>query len=164
MFGFLVLSIILSLLWCALQNSVTPQNLVVGFILGAILTLALRETVRWSLKVQDVFNIKKAYNLVNYLLHLGLEIVVANVNVTRIVLNPKSKIRPGIVEVPLDVEGDLPVTAFANSITLTPGTITVVVSKDQDALYVHTLDIEKPQQTKDEMKDSLEKYILRLSE
>jgi multicomponent Na+:H+ antiporter subunit E len=164
MFGFLVLSIILSVLWCILQNSVTPQNLVVGFVLGAILTLALRETVRWRLKARDVFSIKKAYNLVNYLLHLGLEIVAANINVTGLILNPKSKIRPGILEVPLDVEGDVSVTAFANSITLTPGTITMVVSGDQKALYVHTLDIEEPQQSKNEMKDCLEKYILRLSE
>ena len=88
----------------------------------------------------------------------------ANINVTKIVLNPKAKIRPGIVEVPVDVKGDLPVTAFANSITLTPGTITMVVSEDQKKFYVHTLDIEKAQDTKDEMKDCLEKYILKVSE
>jgi multicomponent Na+:H+ antiporter subunit E len=164
MMGFLLLSAILMIVWCLLQNSLTPQNLVVGFVLGIIIALVLRGTVKWELRPGDVFSPKRIFNLANYLLHLAMEIVVSNINVTKHILSPRLKIRPGIVEVPLDVEGDVPITTFANSITLTPGTISMVVSKDEKALYVHTLDIETPKESKREMKDSLEKYIKRVSD
>ena len=164
MLGFVLLSVMLSILWCMLHNEFTPQNLVVGFFLGLILSLALKGTIRWELKSKDVFNIKKIYNLVNYLLHLIMEIIVANFNVTKIILNPKAKITPGIVAVPTEAQGDLHVTTFANSITLTPGTISMIVSKDQSTIYVHILDVENVKQAKAEMKDTLEKYISRLAE
>ena len=164
MLGFTIVSAIMAILWCALQNSVTVQNLVVGFVLGAIIALALGERGRWQVEARDVFNLKKIYNLANYLVHLGKEIILSNIKVTKLILAPKLEIRPGIVALPADVQGDIPVTLLGNSITLTPGTITLLISEDQNVLYVHALDIEDPEQTKAEIKESLEKYILRLED
>ena len=68
------------------------------------------------------------------------ELVTANVDVARRVLAPSLPIDPDVVEVPLRVESDLAVTTIANSITLTPGTLTMDYDRERNALYVHSID------------------------
>ena len=65
------------------------------------------------------------------------EIVIANLQVATVILNPRSEIDPRMTRVHAAVWGALPVTTLANSITLTPGTLTVR-ERGQD-LYVHSL-------------------------
>ena len=72
------------------------------------------------------------------------------------------KIKPGIVKIKPGLKSDFATAMLANSITLTPGTWTLFVAADNKVLYIHTLDIEHPEQTKAEIKKSLEKYILRM--
>jgi multicomponent Na+:H+ antiporter subunit E len=74
-----------------------------------------------------------------YLLVFLRELVSANVEVAYRVLAPSMPIDPGVIEVPLRVESDIAVTTIANSITLTPGTLTMDYDPDRNALYVHTL-------------------------
>jgi multicomponent Na+:H+ antiporter subunit E len=50
------------------------------------------------------------------------------------------------------------ITLLANSITLTPGTLSVDVSDDQKTLYVHALDIEDPRKTEEQIRKTLEQY------
>ncbi|MGM0397905.1 MAG: monovalent cation/H+ antiporter subunit E [Halobacteriota archaeon] len=71
-----------------------------------------------------------------YVPYLLWEIAKANVAVAYIILHPKMPIDPGMRRFRAAVWGDLPVTTLANSITLTPGTLTVDV---RDSLYIHTL-------------------------
>ncbi|PSQ41423.1 cation transporter [Halobacteriales archaeon SW_12_71_31] len=78
------------------------------------------------------------YGVVYVVLFLK-ELVTANVEVAYRVLAPSMPIEPGVVEVPLRVESDLAVTTIANSITLTPGTLTMDYDPERNALYVHTL-------------------------
>jgi multicomponent Na+:H+ antiporter subunit E len=74
------------------------------------------------------------------------ELITANVDVARRVLSPSMPIDPAVVEVPLRVETDLAVTTIANSITLTPGTLTMDYDPDRNALYVHTLAATDPEE------------------
>lgn len=72
-----------------------------------------------------------------YLPYLLWEIIKANVAVSVVILRPSMPINPRLTRIRPAVWGSLPVTVLANSITLTPGTLTVRVSGDM--LYVHTL-------------------------
>ena len=72
-----------------------------------------------------------------YLPWLFKEIVVANVQVIRIVLDPRLPVAPVLLRFKTRLTSDLAVTTFANSITLTPGTVTVDV--EEGALVVHAL-------------------------
>ncbi|MFB6304756.1 MAG: Na+/H+ antiporter subunit E [Haloferacaceae archaeon] len=72
------------------------------------------------------------------------ELVTANVDVARRVLAPRMPIYPDVVEVPLRVRSDLAITTIANSITLTPGTLTMDYDSDANALYVHCIDGRDP--------------------
>jgi len=67
------------------------------------------------------------------------ELVTANVDVARRVLSPSMPIEPAVIEVPLRVETDLAITTIANSITLTPGTLTMDYDAERNALYVHAI-------------------------
>nr|WP_244605258.1 Na+/H+ antiporter subunit E [Halorussus halobius] len=79
-----------------------------------------------------------------YVLVFLREIVVANLDVAYRVLAPSSPIEPQVILVPLRVETELGVTTIANSITITPGTITLDHDPDQNALYVHVIDGRDP--------------------
>jgi multicomponent Na+:H+ antiporter subunit E len=65
----------------------------------------------------------------------------ANVDVAFRVIHPKRPIRPGIVKVKTSLRSDTALTFLANSITLTPGTLTVDVDKENGCLYVHWINV-----------------------
>ncbi len=70
------------------------------------------------------------FNLLTYFGWLMVEIAKSNWAVTKLILAPKMKLRQNMFEVPYVQKTDLGQTIFANSITLTPGTITVEVEPD----------------------------------
>jgi multicomponent Na+:H+ antiporter subunit E len=80
-----------------------------------------------------------------YLVLFVWELVTANVDVAYRVLHPGMPINPDVVEIPLRVETDLAVTTIANSITLTPGTLTMDYDAEGNTLYVHAISTEDPE-------------------
>jgi multicomponent Na+:H+ antiporter subunit E len=74
-----------------------------------------------------------------YLVLFLWELLTANVDVAYRVLHPSMPIDPDVIEVPLRVETDLAITTIANSITLTPGTLTMDYDEEHNSLYVHAL-------------------------
>ena len=66
-------------------------------------------------------------------------VIRANVDVVYRALHPAMPIKPGIVKIKTNLKTDSAITALANSITLTPGTITVTASSD-GAFRVHAID------------------------
>lgn len=75
--------------------------------------------------------------LIVYAAWLLVEIVRANLHVARVVLDPRLPVDPVVVRVAMPVTDDLVVTTYANSITLTPGTVTLDVEEGE--LIVHAL-------------------------
>jgi multicomponent Na+:H+ antiporter subunit E len=65
----------------------------------------------------------------------------ANVDVAYRVLHPRLPINPGIVKVKTKLKSDTALTFLANSVTLTPGTLSVDIDKDNSVLYVHWIDV-----------------------
>ena len=80
---------------------------------------------------------RNLFRLLAYLPWLLGELYKSGLEVSRLVLNPKTKIAPRIVKVRPSQRTSLGLMIYANSITLTPGTVTISVSKDQ--IEVHTL-------------------------
>lgn len=125
--------------WLALTGSLSLVNLLVGFfvsLLVAILAQALlREQIsstRMTLRTLGRFFI--------YLFKLIAEIIKANVDVAARVLDPRMPIHPGIIEYKSLLTEDVPQTMLANSITLTPGTLTVDIQGQ--TYYIHCLALE----------------------
>ena len=74
-----------------------------------------------------------------YLLVFVRELLTANLDVAYRVLAPSLPIRPDVIAVPLRVESDAAITTIANSITLTPGTLTMDHDAATNTLYVHAI-------------------------
>ncbi|MFH1039175.1 MAG: Na+/H+ antiporter subunit E [PVC group bacterium] len=72
-----------------------------------------------------------------YLPVLAWECLKANIDVAYRVAHPRLPIKPGIVKVKTVLKSNSGLTFLANSITLTPGTLTVDVDREQGVLYIH---------------------------
>lgn len=80
----------------------------------------------------------KTFRLVKYLPWLLWQIVVANFDLVYRTLHPGMKIEPHIIRFKTDLKTDKGIAILANSITLTPGTVTVVAGKDGEFI-VHAI-------------------------
>jgi len=96
-----------------------------------------------------------------YFLVFAKELVLANVEVAYRVLSPSMPIDPEMLEIPLRVESDMGVTTIANSITMTPGTLTMDYDEERNALYVHAIYCEDPADLVDPIR-SWEDYALQI--
>ncbi|WP_336136194.1 monovalent cation/H+ antiporter subunit E [Natronomonas amylolytica] len=102
-----------------------------GIVAGALHRISLSERPRVGRLL------KQSVRLVLYVPYLLYEIVVANIAITYIILHPKMPIEPRMTRVRAAVGDSVALTTLANSITLTPGTLTV--QSDGQDLYVHAL-------------------------
>ncbi|MCS7179967.1 MAG: Na+/H+ antiporter subunit E [bacterium] len=94
------------------------------------------------------FGFKRYLWAILYLPYWFWYCILANLDVAYRVLHPNLPIRPGIVKVKTNLKSKSGLTALANSITLTPGTMTVEIEPENGYLYIHwiyvkTDDIEK---------------------
>ncbi len=157
-------SILLGLAWCFVHGTISINNFIVGLILGPFVIRPFRELYDFDQKIsyKDIAGHIPA--LIRYLIVLAVEIMKANIMVAKIVLQPKIDIKPGIIEVPIRTQTDVGITAIANTITLTPGTLTIDVSDDKKVLYVHSIDATDPEGVASSIRDDLEKYVLEAFE
>ena len=121
------------LLWMLLTFNVNVYNIFIGLGTALIVTLLFGN--------RFVSDWKKFYNPVRYIwgiIYLVVfiwECIKANFDVAYRVLSPKMPIKPGIVKIKSDLKTDIAKVFLANSITMTPGTITVDVIDDN--FYIH---------------------------
>jgi multicomponent Na+:H+ antiporter subunit E len=111
------------------------QRSLLGLTIGVLAAAAVAALNRDQTLVVDA--VRSAPGLLAYLPWLFREIVRANLEVVRLVLDPRLPIDPVVVRLPTRLPGELALTALANSITLTPGTVTLDVEGTD--LIVHAL-------------------------
>ncbi len=111
------------------------QELILGAIVSLVLTFIIAKYVNYEI------NIKLPLRLLQFIfVYLPVfiwQLVLANIDVAKRVLSPKIPLNPGIVKVPTELKGDFAKLTLANSITLTPGTLSIDV--DGENIYVHTV-------------------------
>ncbi|UGV41004.1 Na+/H+ antiporter subunit E [Methanococcoides orientis] len=161
---YFIYSVALGLVWCFVHGTISATNFLVGLILGPIVIYPFRELYDFTRKKSYANTIMKIPKQLKFLAVLLIEIIKANIIVAKIVLSPKLDIKPGIVAVPIRTETDIGITAIANTITLTPGTLTIDVSDDRKVLYVHAIDASDPEGLRESIRDDLEKYVLEAFE
>ena len=104
----------------------------------------------------------KAYYALRLILWFAWELLLANVVVARTVLQPRLRIRPGILAYRTDLRTEMAVAWLANLITLTPGTLTLAVSEDNRILYIHTLNVTDPNAVVASIRHAFEANLLEL--
>jgi multicomponent Na+:H+ antiporter subunit E len=96
---------------------------------------------------------------IRYIPWLLYAVFLANVHVIRLALHPKMKtlIHPHIIRFKSRLKDDLPVVTFANSITLTPGTITIRI--ENGIFYVHAIDRKVAEDLPGELEERVKKIF-----
>jgi multicomponent Na+:H+ antiporter subunit E len=101
-----------------------------------------------------------------FVAYLVYEIILSNLAIAWLVLQPKPQLDPGIIAIPLRVNTALEITLLASAITLTPGTLSLDLGRGQDGqltLYVHSLQVGDPAQFRSTIQNGFERMILRIS-
>ncbi|WP_297068891.1 Na+/H+ antiporter subunit E [Thermococcus sp.] len=125
--------IVLFIIWLFLTASLNPQELGFGLLLSLIVG-AFSYEIFTSGGLVNLHPRKIAYAAA-YLPYFLWAMIMANLDVAYRVLHPRRPIRPGIVHCKTILNTDAGKLALANSITLTPGTITLDV--DGDNYFIH---------------------------
>jgi multicomponent Na+:H+ antiporter subunit E len=157
MIGLFLLNLILALTWSALQGELNASNVIIGFFLSAAIIYVFR-----SLFFQPRYFVKVGLG-VKLTLVFCRELLMSNLSVLWVVLNPRLRVRSGVIAVPTDLRGDVALTLLANMITLTPGTLTLDISPDRRYLFVHTLNLDDPEDVKRDIHQAFEVYLRELS-
>ena len=127
----------LLVLWLVFAGSITVSNLVLGALISGLITLFCHFFMGYSSKA-FLASLKKLGAMLHYLGVLLLEIIKANVAVLKLVWR-KELPKPHMVRFRTGLESNSLKVLVANSITLTPGTYTVVL--EDDTYAVHALDV-----------------------
>ena len=149
------LSLFLLFFWLLLQNKISPGIVVLGAILALLIPLYTNRGRDFPAKIH------KPFKVVEYFILLLIDIIISNLNIAAIILLPRRRIQPALIEYPLDIVGEVPITVLASTISLTPGTITAEIRRDGRALMIHALNVEDHEKLIASIKS---RYEMRLKE
>jgi multicomponent K+:H+ antiporter subunit E len=154
----LLFSLMLLLTWLLLQNSVAPGHIALGLFLAIVIPL-LTTPFSW---VQTP--IRSPLILLIFLWRLFVDLLIANINVAALVLSPIPNLRPGFVELPLTLKNEFAIAVLANTISLTPGTVSADLSADRSRLLIHCLNVEDETSLLTQIKNRYEEPLRKVFE
>ncbi|MDA3954690.1 MAG: Na+/H+ antiporter subunit E [Bacteroidales bacterium] len=160
---YIALFIIALLFWLLLTFNLSISNIVVG-IVAAVATCILFGKHFAVTSFSKLLQPQRYFWFVVYLIIFIWECLKANFEVAYRVLHPAMPIKPGIVKIKIDLKTDIAKTTLANSITMTPGTITVDIIDEY--IYVHWIYIstDNPEEYSQKVSGRFEKYIKKIFE
>lgn len=130
----LILFVHLAIVWLLWSGFLEVALLSYGALSCALVVAASK---RANILDRESLPFHMVFRSIVYLPWLILEIIKSNLEVAKIILNPKLPMRPQLVRIGYSQKTDVGVVIFANSITLTPGTITLAVREGE--VVVHAL-------------------------
>ncbi len=137
------MSIILFIFWLILNSRFTAdagmlEICIVGVIAVAVALFFAGRAFGYTIKT-EIRIFKKIPLLFAYFFVLLKEIFISNIKMIKIILNPKTKNHPVLIRTRIPLKSEFARTVLANSITLTPGTITAELENDN--FTIHCIDI-----------------------
>lgn len=146
--GFFALNLALALVWAAISGAFTGYNLLIGFVMGMVVLLILRQALGSGAYLQQIGI------LVSFIFFFLKELLLSSLQVAWEVITPNSRISPGVIAIALDDDmSAAQITLLANTITLTPGTLSIDVSPDKRYLYIHAMYIKDVEAFKQSIHD-----------
>ncbi|EKU48040.1 Na+/H+ antiporter subunit E [Staphylococcus massiliensis] len=154
----IVINIFLAVFWMFLSDSYTLNNFVLGFLFSLAFVYLMRHILPGR------FYMITLYRIFKLILIFLLELLKANVDVIRIIFQPKIQNEPAFFEYETELKKDWEIVLLANLITLTPGTVVLGVSDDRKKLYIHCVDFSTKEEEVEGIKTSLEKAVREVGE
>ncbi|MFC3616283.1 Na+/H+ antiporter subunit E [Lutimaribacter marinistellae] len=153
------LTILLTGVWMLMANQASLNSLVFGLFLGIVIPFVAQPW--WP----DRPRLRNWPMIVEYMLVVLWDIVVANVTVAYIILFKRDDARePNWVAIPLDLRSPEAITVLAGTITMTPGTVSCDLSAQGHNLLVHCLDAPDPGAVRDSIKSRYERRLKEIFE
>lgn len=152
----IILDVFLALIWCMLNDNFSPMTFAVGFLLGWLSLTLFRTLSQYAAFRLNPWEAVKLLGVFFY------EMIKANFQIAFIILSPRLKICPGIIEYPLDLKNEDLIVTLANMISLTPGTLTVDISADRRHIYVHAMVMDTPEKLKMKIKNTFERRLQKM--
>ncbi|MCK5454456.1 MAG: Na+/H+ antiporter subunit E [Calditrichia bacterium] len=154
--------LLILLLWFAFVWSLDVPDLLAGIVVAFLVVWLFSDI--FPAEISRIFHPIRFFWLIIYLPVFAWQVVKSNLDVTYRVFHPEIPIRPGIVKVKTILKTDIAKTFLANSITLTPGTLTVDFIDDN--LYIHWINIisDDPEVETKIIVSKFEKYLKRIFE
>ncbi|MDY0137641.1 MAG: Na+/H+ antiporter subunit E [Thiomicrospira sp.] len=151
-----ILTLVLWAIWLLLNNTLAPGHVVLGLILA--LLIPWLTSAFWPEKVC----IRAPWTLLKFIAVVLWDILLANLAVAQLILSRNDRLKPGFFYVELDIQTSVGISLLANTISLTPGTVSCDLSADRRRLLVHALHVEDPQQVIDDIKQRYEKPLMEV--
>lgn len=129
--------ILFFIIWIIFNGQLTLEIALFGIAISTIMYWFVCKFFGYSIK-REVLNIKLFGYVIKYFAVLVWEIIKANVQVVKMIGTSRYELEPALVTFHTNLKTESARVLLANSITLTPGTITV--SLDEDEYMVHCLD------------------------
>ncbi|MFC0557973.1 Na+/H+ antiporter subunit E [Halalkalibacter alkalisediminis] len=153
----ILLNIVIALVWAMLQNSYTGVDFLVGYVIGILILFVLRRFLQFD------FYMRRIWALVKLTLLFIKELILANIDVIKIVLSPKMDIQPGIIAVPTKLDTEWELTLLASLISLTPGTLSMDFSDDNKYIYIHSIHVPDKEEMIRQIHNTFERAILEVT-
>ena len=132
------MSLVYFALWVIFNGRITAEIVIAGIFLSFLLDMFVKRCIHIRFTGLTFMKCLKLFpDAVFYVIVLVVEIFKANIAVTKLILAPDIDIEPCLVRFRTALKSTAARAALANSITLTPGTLTV--SLDGDEILVHAL-------------------------
>lgn len=150
------LTLSLIIIWLLLANDLSFGAVLMSIVLGVLIPLLVSS---FWLRPPPM---RKPVLMLRFCLRVGLDILTASFEVARLVLGSNRRLHPAFVEYPLELKDDFAISLLANTISLTPGTVSADISDDRCSLLVHGLDVQDDQQLIDFIKQRYERPLLEM--
>ncbi|TVR42999.1 MAG: hypothetical protein EA394_02250 [Bacteroidia bacterium] len=101
----------------------------------------------------------RLFRLIAFIVYYLKELVLSSLYVAYDIITPKDLMRPGFVEVPVDLKSETAIIALANLISMTPGSLTVDMTPDKKKIYIHAMYLFDKEKFIQKIKGQLERRI-----
>ncbi len=133
--NFVGTAIILFGFWLLLSGKFDLFHLTIGAVCSVLVAYLFHDLLFTNVRVGDMRVV--TWRFITYIPWLLYQIMMSNIHVASLVLRPRMPIRPQVLTFKTKLETDISIVTLANSITLTPGTITMDIR--DGVYYVHAL-------------------------
>jgi len=166
----LLTNVFLTFIWLALTMKFSIYNFMFGFVVGyLVLWFVNRKNKgdKYFTILPEFLSKRGKYftilpKFLSYMFLFIKEVIKGSIKIGYDIITPKHNMRPAILAIPLTAKTDLEITLLANSITLTPGTMSLAVSEDKTTLYVYNVYVDDPEKSINNIKNGLEKKLLEV--
>ncbi|MEJ7541856.1 Na+/H+ antiporter subunit E [Staphylococcus intermedius] len=154
----IVINLFLAIFWLFVSDSYTMNAFVLGYLFALLLVFLMRKLLPGR------FYVITLYKVIKLVFIFLLELIKANLDVLRVILQPRIKNESAFFVYETDLEHPWQVALLSNLITLTPGTVVIGVNDDMKRLYIHCLNFSTKEEVVAGIKGSLEKAVREVGE